>query len=838
MNCSHRRLTEVPLDLPANTTTLLLNNNDIGTLQQNAFCSLTELRHLDLSVNKLKSDKIAPDTFNALGLLLYLDISYNSLCMSNACFPQRLYRPLYSLKVFMVTGNTARDQRGPKEYPFRSLSVLQTLTELHISGIDHVDIPSDISLFKNLEVLDLYGGYMEIITAATFLALRDTNVTTLSLRSNNIGKVQNGSFSNLPVLRNLNLACNYRIGFNALIGVLWATENSGIDSLVMDYVEHFMPNEINFKLVCDTPFAKRLRRLSIRRNNIMAIDGKYFGKCLPVLQWMNIGFNSVVYFERHELKRSEVIKIFPPKLLVMDVSNYNMVLEEYRTRYCLAKNLPFDDEFRRPLVLNETAERTGNVSFKRSNNPMYMLPLLRYVYGEYVSIGMAYDIPSVTFYPESSILYINVSNTKAFKSLTKPIMGLTQMHTLDMSHGALTVISADCFRHFESLRFLNLSDNKLGKTNVDRNKTQDSSAFNPLSSLVELDLSRNFFKSVEKGTFANLSCLRTLKLNDNMFTRHLSLDLSRLRSLHLLDLSFNQMTSLSQDFRRVLDVLSERVHFNLDISGNPLVCHSCDSLNFLRWLRTTKVRVVARDDLRCADNPHSRVLRLSLDDVEALCAASGVSLLVVFTVTGGVGGCLLMLLLFLYVQRWRMRWYYYSLKRRWRQHGQSTDDVSDYKYGAVVVNADADLDWVAHDLVENVETDWALSLYISERDSPCGPIAENIVVSLETSRRVLFVLTPDFFDDNWCNFALNMALQRDQTSLVLLYVKPVQLESTSSTLRALMSPRSECTLIEWGDGEHAQSLFWQRLHDTLLPTPETDMLLCDLAPCMQRPSAD
>ncbi|KAI0222797.1 Toll-like receptor 10 [Lamellibrachia satsuma] len=540
VNCSHRRLTEVPLDLPANTTTLLLNNNDIGTLQQNAFCSLTELRHLDLSVNKLKSDKIAPDTFNALGLLLYLDISYNSLCMSNACFPQRLYRPLYSLKVFMVTGNTARDQRGPKEYPFRSLSVLQTLTELHISGIDHVDIPSDISLFKNLEVLDLYGGYMEIITAATFLALRDTNVTTLSLRSNNI----------------------------------------------------------------------------------------------------------------------------------------------------------------------------------------------------------------------------------------------------------------------------------------------------------ELDLSRNFFKSVEKGTFANLSCLRTLKLNDNMFTRHLSLDLSRLRSLHLLDLSFNQMTSLSQDFRRVLDVLSERVHFNLDISGNPLVCHNCDSLNFLRWLRTTKVHVVARDDLRCADNPHSRVLRLSLDDVEALCAASGVSLLVVFTVTGGVGGCLLMLLLFLYVQRWRMRWYYYSLKRRWRQHGQSTDDVSDYKYGAVVVNADADLDWVAHDLVENVETDWALSLYISERDSPCGPIAENIVVSLETSRRVLFVLTPDFCDDNWCNFALNMALQRDQTSLVLLYVKPVQLDSTSSTLRALMSPRSECTLIEWGDGEHTQSLFWLRLHDTLLPTPETDMLLCDLAPCMQRPSAD
>ncbi|KAK2175098.1 hypothetical protein NP493_750g00012 [Ridgeia piscesae] len=49
--------------------------------------------------------------------------------------------------------------------------------------------------------------------------------------------------------------------------------------------------------------------------------------------------------------------------------------------------------------------------------------------------------------------------------------------------------------------------------------------------------------------------------------------------------------------------------------------------------------------------------------------------------------------------------------------------------------------------------------------------------------------------------------------------------SASRTLRALMNPCTRCTLVEWGDGEYAQSLFWQRLHDTLLPTSDSDMLL-------------
>ena len=526
---------------------------------------------------------------------------------------------------------------------------------------------------------------------------------------------------------------------------------------------------------------------------------------------------------------------------MIDLSHYgNVVDSERRT----ATNRQFDEEFRRPPThtFNDPTETISNVSLSQGKRPMYMIPSVRYIYGDYLSVGGGSDIDQVTFYPESSVLYINMSNSKSVTSLSGPWQGLKHLQVLDMSHGILQSISTDYFRSFESLRFLNLSDNKLSDSTINRKRTrmvvEGSLVFNHLTSLEELDLSRNNFKTISRNAFANLTKLRTLKLDDNVFKRQLYLDLARLTSLQSVNLSRNQMSSLSKDLRDTLDELSERVNFSLDISGNPLLCQTCASLGFLRWVRTTNVRVVARDTLMCTENHELRVVGVSLEDVEASCATAtpGVSLLIMFTVAGGVGFCSLTLLLFLYVNRWRMRWYYYSIKRRWRQDDPSTDDADQYRYDACVVYADNDLDWVAHELVDQVETDWALSLFVSLRDAPAGcPIAENIVQSLEISRYVLFVLTPDFCDDHWCDFSLNMALQRDQTTLILLYIKPIAHGSVSRTLRALLSPRTRCTLIERGDGACAQSLFWQRLHDTLLPTTDSDMLLYRLAPCTHRP---
>ena len=840
VNCSYRRLTEVPRQLPSDTTTLLLNNNDISELQHNVLSNLKELIHLDLSTNKLQSNTLAPDAFSALGSLQHLDLRYNYLCMSNECFPPGLYRPLNSLKVLKLTGNKKADERGLTEYPFRSLSVLHALAELHVSAIRNVDIPSDIALFKSLHVLDLYDGNMRNITATTFIALRNTGITTLSLRNTDIKHVEVGSFSNLPNLRNLNMACNDHIGFKTLIGAVWATENSGIDSFVMDNVElDGIGNKLNFNHVCNTPFAKKLRRLSMRRNNILSIDLEYFGKCLPNVRWLNVGFNTVMFFQRPGRKRTDLLRGFPPDVRVLDFSHYNFIPDDFRLSYCTVHNMPFDDEFRRPrsLMFNTTNEH--NISIDTTvydDDAVYLPPSLRYVFADFVSISTgSHDINSLQIYPKNNIVYVNVSNSKAIRSLSGTLKGFEQVQVMDMSHGVIQQISADFFLHFEKLRIINLSDNKLGEFISNQNETQNDRIFNHLTSLEELDISQNYFQTINENAFVKLTKLRILKLNDNLFKSQLSLNLSRLTSLQSLDLSRNQMAFLSKDLRGSLEELSERVNFSLDIGGNPVSCHTCSSLGFLRWLQTTHVRVVAKDKLTCTENHNKLVVEVSLEGFQALCAPaiSGVSMFVAFTLAGGIGLFLLTLLL-LYVMRWRMRWYYYSLKRRLRQSGRSEE--GHYRYDAVVVYADGDLDFVAQYLMEHVETDWALSLYVEERDSPAGySIAENIVESLETSRRVLFVLTPNFCDDDWCDFALNMAILRDHKSLVMLCVRSMPHESMSRTLRALLNPHTRCNVIQLGHGGCARALFWQRLHDILLPTPDADMLLYRLAPCIHRP---
>ena len=839
VDCRYRRLTEVPRQLPSHTTTLLLNNNDISELQHNVLSNLKELIHLDLSTNKLQSNTLAPDAFSALGSLQHLDLRYNYLCMTNECFPPGLYRPLNSLKVLKLTGNKRADERGLTEYPFRSLSVLHALAELHVSAIRNVDIPSEITLFKHLHILDLYNGNMRNITATTFLALRNTGITTLSLRNTDIKHVEVGSFSNLPNLRNLDMSCNDHIGLKTLIGAVWATENSGIDSFVMDNVEiKGIGNVLDFNHVCNTPFAKKLRRLSMRMNHILSIDLEYFGTCLPNVQWLNVGFNTIFY-QRHGLKRNDVLKGFPPDLRVLDFSHHNFRPDDFRLSFCRVHNMPFDDEFRRPRssMFNTTNEHHSSIDMAvHGDRAAYVIPSLRYIFADYVPLSPgSYDVISPEIYPKNNIVYINVSNTKSIRSLSGATKGFEQVQVIDMSHGVIQHISADFFLHFEKLRIINLSDNKLGEFISNQNQTQNDRIFNHLTSLEELDLSQNYVQTINERAFVNLTKLRILKLNDNLFKSQLSLNLSRLTSLQSLNLSRNQMAFLSKDLRDSLQELSERVNFSLDIGGNPLSCHACSSLGFLRWLQTTHVRVVAKDKLTCTENHNKRVVEVPLEGVQALCATaiSGVSMFVAFNLAGGIGLFLLTLLL-LYVMRWRLRWYYYSLKRRLRQSGRSEE--GHYRYDAVVVYADGDLDFVTQDLMEQMETDWALSLYMKERDSVAGfSIAGNIVESLETSKFVLFVVTPNFCDDDWCDFALNMAILRDHRSLVMLCVRSMPHESMSRTLRAMLNPRTRCNVIELGSGGYAHALFWQRLHDILLPTPDDDMLLYRLAPCIRRP---
>ncbi|XP_012370269.2 leucine-rich repeat and transmembrane domain-containing protein 1 [Octodon degus] len=77
VDCSHQGLDEVPPDLPPDTLTLLLQDNQISQLPALAFRTVPQLKILNLSNNSLST--LAPEAFHGLWDLEVLNLTQNSL---------------------------------------------------------------------------------------------------------------------------------------------------------------------------------------------------------------------------------------------------------------------------------------------------------------------------------------------------------------------------------------------------------------------------------------------------------------------------------------------------------------------------------------------------------------------------------------------------------------------------------------------------------------------------------------------------------------------------------------------------------------------------------------
>ncbi|XP_051789223.1 leucine-rich repeat-containing protein 52-like [Erpetoichthys calabaricus] len=99
VQCSGRRLTEMPPDIPLATRQLLLSNNRIAELPPLRLNYLADLTYLDCSNNSLA--QLSDAAFVNLKKLAYLDLSFNDLEQVD----NRTFQPLESLVVLRLTDN-------------------------------------------------------------------------------------------------------------------------------------------------------------------------------------------------------------------------------------------------------------------------------------------------------------------------------------------------------------------------------------------------------------------------------------------------------------------------------------------------------------------------------------------------------------------------------------------------------------------------------------------------------------------------------------------------------------------------------------------------------------
>ena len=332
-----------------------------------------------------------------------------------------------------------------------------------------------------------------------------------------------------------------------------------------------------------------------------------------------------------------------------------------------------------------------------------------------------------------------------------------------------------------------------------------------MSSLTTLYLNSCGIEALPVGMFTNTTRLEKLNLSHNSITSWDPKVFAPLRHLQMLTLKGNQIVSVNVASFSHLTSLRQ-----LDLSYNPFACN-CDLMWFIEYVQMNNIFVInigSPSSYRCA-SPESLhgvpVLRAGLSP--AYCVTH-TDLVVTLSTAAAIFLSAIVFAL-VYRGRWYIRYYVFLIRSRRRRYHELAD--GSYAYDAFVAHNSNDASWVVRHLLPQLETEGRYRLCLHQRDWPIGrEISENIVESIEASRKVIVVLSNNFAQSQWCRMELEMANHRRlsnwRNSLVLVLLETISPQNQTATLRILLTTH---TYLEWK--ERAQEKFWRALRKALRP---------------------
>ncbi|XP_009870244.1 PREDICTED: toll-like receptor 2 type-2, partial [Apaloderma vittatum] len=172
-NCSAMGLDFIPLGLTAKITVLNLAHNRIKRIRSRDLQQAVNLRHLLLQSNEISS--IDKGSFRSLGKLELLDLSNNSL----ACLSPAWFGPLLSLQHLHLQGNSYRDLGKGSLF-----SSLRNLSSLHLGNPQFSTIRQ--GNFDGIELLDklwIDGGNLSQYEPGSLKSIKKINHMIVTIRN-------------------------------------------------------------------------------------------------------------------------------------------------------------------------------------------------------------------------------------------------------------------------------------------------------------------------------------------------------------------------------------------------------------------------------------------------------------------------------------------------------------------------------------------------------------------------------------------------------------------------------------------------------------------------------
>lgn len=476
-----------------------------------------------------------------------------------------------------------------------------------------------------------------------------------------------------------------------------------------------------------------------------------------------------------------------------------------------------------------------------------------------------------SFVETITIIKVIIQNFHLFFDLKGMESQIKQLKRLTIASSNVFMVPCQLARHFSSLLYLDFHDNLLVNKRLDETICEHS-----WPSLQTLNLSQNSLKSLELTAkyVSRLPKLNNLDISLNNFgeipdacewpklLKYLNLSSTQIPkvtscipgTLEVLDVSGNNLKEfglqlpflkelyLTRNQLKMLpgaapipNLVSLSIRRNklngfskeefesfrrmelLDASENNFIC-SCEFLSFVHHEAGLAQVLVGWPDKYVCDSPLAvrgaqvGAVHLSLMECHRSLVVSLICVLVFLLIL------LLVAVGYKYHVVWylRMTWAWLRAKRKPKRA-----PPKDVCYDAFVSYSEKDSEWVENTMVRELEQACPpFRLCLHKRDFVPGKwIVDNIIDSIEKSRKTLFVLSEHFVRSEWCKYELDFShfrlFDENNDAAILILLEPIQSKAIPKRFCKLRKIMNTKTYLEWPAGQQQQQMFWENLKGAL-----------------------
>ncbi|KAM7382906.1 hypothetical protein PAMP_002601 [Pampus punctatissimus] len=764
-DCLGKQLDRVPWkQFPSTLEDIDLSYNKLQAVHADDFLSLPQLRILKLRYNNISH--IANDAFKNNTLLEQLDIFNNSL----------------------------------QEIPSTSLTPLLNLKQLYMSNnlYKHATLAASFSKFVKLQVLSMGGPLVMGLKKEDFLPLKNIRLQGFAIKcSSNLSYYEPGS---LAVIQ---------------------TKQMGFDMAIDQR---------------PTALLDMLRDLA--------------NKTFSVIQFRNL-FEFTYYVEKKDLFQS--LKDITAYQMIFHRGKFNenllrMALMNLQVAPIKRLRLQYIDFARSPTFVDSGAGSSitdlalDKMDLWYISNPDILRFDWRFTWFNKIkelSIQYVYfnSAPCDSWLEMAGVKFLDVSNNRLkndfiFNQRCNYKGTMPNLHSFNLSSNELTSLKdlSLLTKEFQQMQVLDLSNNRLGSAEYSRDCVWQSN-------ITRLIARHNYFESEALGClpttvhYLDLSYCDLDKLHMTYFEKttnlkELLLSGNKIKfipskwkspSLQSLALDGNSFGLISKAFFQDMPQLSF-----LRAGNNPYHC-TCELYAFIQdTMLKRKVNVTDWSwNYRCY-HPEAflNTFISTYFPSQVACDIRLVIIICVATTTAVI--LILMLICYIFDLPWYTKATYQIIRAKYRAHKErAAGETGTFTYHAFISYSHSDADWVRLHLLPCLENNRSpYRLCIHERDFMPGKwIIDNIIENIESSRKVIFVLSRNFVNSEWCNYELYFAQQRAMGktfSDIILVVKeaidPSSLPSKYCKLKKMLSTK---TYLEWPEQVNQQVFFWEQLKSVL-----------------------